>query len=146
MNFSLLNSQFLNFPWWIWGFVFPDFLLSVLNCAIFLLPLLKHNLYWICLCQYDYRTNQNQGNIKHQCFYLAWAVQFFLMLISTLFFFSSRETAVLLQVMFRLSFVLNVPILFSTIGCKISTTSFLMFIACVWDVFAGFFFNFEITC
>lgn len=65
----------------------------------------------------------------------------FLMLISTLFFSSSRETAVLLQVMFRLSFVLNVPILFSTIGCKISTASFLMFIACVCNDFrlVGFF-------
>lgn len=141
MNFSLLNSQFLNFPWWIWGFVFLIFFCRSWIVWFFLLLLLKQNLYWICLCQYDYRTNQNQGNIKHQCFYLAWAVQFFLMLISTLFFSSSRETAVLLQVMFRLSFVLNVPILFSTIGCKISTASFLMFIACVCNDFrlVGFF-------
>lgn len=55
-----------------------------------------------------------------------------------LFFFKGDSSAAASYVW--LSLVLNVPILFSTIGCKISTTSFLMFIACVWDVFRLVFF------
>lgn len=72
----------------------------------------------------------------------------FLMLISTHFFGSPGETTLLLHVMFWLSFVLNVvPILFFTIGCRMSTTSFIMFIPYLWEDFGlVFFFNFEITC
>lgn len=132
MNFSLLNSYLVNF-----GFYFSCFFLVSLVLWVFAF-FLFWNKSWIESVSANLIIGLSRAK-KHQCFYLTWSVRCSFLIFQCsfqLFFGSPGETTLRLHVMFWFSFVLNVvTILFSTIGCRMSATSFSTFIPCLCEDF-----------